>query len=394
MPKVKLTEKLLEHTQCPSDKRTINLIDTETHGLIVELRANGTGTFYLRYNDLRGKRRHYRLGRTTALSVADARKAAQRVNGQIAMGIDPQEEKAEHRATPTVSAFVSGSFLPFLKSYKRDWVSDESLMRNHILPAIGHLHMDEVRRQHLVDLFTGHQVDHKPGSTNRVIVLVRHMFNTAIKWEVPGVSKNPSKDIPKVADEGQRQRFLSVEEAQRLMQAVEASQSKMLKYIVVMLLLTGARRNEVLHAKWADFDLSSRQWVLPKNKSAKPRYIPLSEAAVRLLETVPRLDDCAYAFPNLDTRKPYVQIFYAWDTARKNAGLNDLRIHDLRHSFASFLVNSGRSLYEVQHLLGHARPVTTQRYAHLSHETLMNATSQVGRALESVMDVPALAPAA
>jgi len=388
MPKVKLTERLIERTQCPSDKRTINLIDTETHGLMVELRANGTGTFYLRYTDQRGKRRHYRLGRTNGLSVADARKAAQRVNGQIAMGVDPQEEKAEHRATPTVAEFVSRSFLPFLLSYKRDRVSDESLLRNHILPAIGHLHMDEVRRQHLVDLFTQHQISHKPGSTNRVIVLVRHLFNTAIKWEVPGVTKNPSKDIPKVANEGQRQRFLSVEEAQRLMQAVEASQSKMLKYIVAMLLLTGARRNEVLHAKWADFDLSSRQWVLPKNKSAKPRYIPLSEAAVRLLERVPRFDDCPYAFPNPDTGKPYVQIFTAWDTARKQAGLEDLRLHDLRHAFASFLVNSGRSLYEVQHLLGHARPVTTQRYSHLTQETLMDATSAVGSTLEEAFAKP------
>lgn len=390
MPKVKLTEKLLEHTHCPSHKRTINLIDTDTHGLIVELRANGTGTFYLRYNDLRGKRRHYRLGRTSGLSVADARKAAQRLNGQIAMGLDPQEDKTEHRATPLVSSFVLESFLPYLRSYKRDWKSDWSLLKNHVLPAIGDLHVDEVRRQHLVDMFTRHQIDHKPGSTNRVIVLVRHMFNTAMKWEVPGITKNPSKDIPKIANEGQRQRFLSVEEAQRLIRAVESSQSKMLKYVVVMLLLTGARRNEVLNAQWQDFDLSARQWALPKNKSARPRYIPLSDASIRLLETVPKIEDCPYAFPNPNTGKPYTQIYYAWDTARKKAGLDDLRIHDLRHSFASFLVNSGRSLYEVQHLLGHARPVTTQRYAHLSQETLHEATGSVGASLEKAFAQPVI----
>ncbi|MFM9818054.1 UNVERIFIED_CONTAM: tyrosine-type recombinase/integrase [Spiribacter pallidus] len=390
MPKVKLTEKLLEQTNCAAGKRTTNLIDTEVHGLVAEIRSNGTGTFYLRYTDSRGKRRHYRLGRVGGLTLADARKAAQRVSGQIANGIDPREKKAEHRATPTVSQFVSGSFLPYLLSYKRDRVSDESLLRNHILPAIGNLYMDEVRRQHLVDLFTQHQIDHKPGSTNRVIVLVRHMFNCAISWEVPGVTKNPSKDIPKIADEGQRQRFLSVEEAQRLMRAVEESDSKMLKYIVAMLLLTGARRNEVLHAKWEDFDFSARQWLLPKNKSARTRYIPLSDAAIRLLETVPRVDGCPYAFPNPDTGKPYMQIFNSWDTARKRAGLEDLRIHDLRHSFASFLVNSGRSLYEVQNLLGHARPVTTQRYAHLSQETLHEATGSVGASLEKAFTQPVI----
>ena len=166
MPKAKLTAKLLAQTICPKDKRTINLTDTDTHGLMVEIRANGTGTFYLRYNDLRGKRRHYRIGRTTALSIADARRAAQQLNGQIAMGIDPQETKADHKATPRVETFVHESFMPYLRSYKRDWSTDWSLLKNHVLPKIGGHHMDEVRRQHLVDLFTNHQTDHKPpGST-------------------------------------------------------------------------------------------------------------------------------------------------------------------------------------------------------------------------------------
>lgn len=394
MPKVKLTATALDRAVCPEDKRTVNLMDTEVHGLLVEVRKNSAGTFYLRYSDSKGKRRHHRLGRVGAISIADARRAAQRLNGQIAMGMDLRQEKAEQMAIPTVEVFIKESFLPYLKSYKRDWRTDWSLMKNHILPGIGALHLDEVRRHHLVDLFTSHQIDHKPGSTNRVIVLVRHLFNSALKWEVPGLKKNPSVGIPLVANENQRQRFLSTEEARRLMSAVETSDSPMLKYIVAMLLLTGARRNEVLHARWADIDWDTRQWLIPKAKSARPRYIPLSDAAIRLLARVPGDNKCEYIFANPKTNKPYNQIFYAWDTARKRAGLDDLRIHDLRHSFASFLVNNGRSLYEVQHLLGHARPVTTQRYAHLSQQTLMDATTQVGQALESAMEAPALAPAA
>jgi integrase len=167
------------------------------------------------------------------------------------------------------------------------------------------------------------------------------------------------------------------------MASVEASESPMLKYIVALLLLTGARRNEVLHAQWDDFDVGARQWVIPKNKSARPRYIPLSDAAIRLLGQVPRHPRSNYVFANPKTGKPYTQIFYPWNTARKRAGLDGLRLHDLRHSFASFLVNSGRSLYEVQHLLGHARPVTTQRYSHLTQQTLLDATNQAASSLES-----------
>ncbi|KAF0279165.1 tyrosine-type recombinase/integrase [Spiribacter aquaticus] len=381
MPTAKLTASLLEKTTCPKDKAKIDLIDTEVHGLVAEIRRQGTGTYYLRYTDHRGKRRYHRLGRIGSMSLGDARKAAQKANGRIAMGHDPREEKATQRATPTVSAFIDESFMPYLKSYKRDWYTDWSLIKNHIRPPIGDLHMDEVRRQHLVDLFTRHQVGHKPGSTNRVIVLVRHLFNCAVKWEVPGVTKNPSKGIPLVANENQRQRFLTVEEAQRLMAAVEQSDSPMLKYIVAMLLLTGARRNEVLHARWQDIDFNSRQWLIPKTKSARTRYIPLSDAALRLIEQVPRVEGCEYIFANPKTGKPFVQIWYPWDTARKRAGLDDLRIHDLRHSYASFLVNAGRSLYEVQHLLGHARPVTTQRYAHLAQETLFEASNQAAAAM-------------
>ena len=390
MPKAKLTAKLLGETVCPTDKRTINLIDTETHGLMAEIRANGTGTFYLRYNDPRGKRRHYRIGRTTALSVADARRAAQKLNGKVAMGIDPQEEKAEHRATPRVETFVRQSFLPYLASYQRGQSTDWSLLKNHVLPAIGHLYMDEVRRQHLVDMSTHLQLDHKPSSTNRVMVLVRHLFNRAIDWEVPGVARNPSSGIPMLANENQPQRFLTMDEAKRLMKAVEQSESPMLKYIVTLLLLTGARRGEVLNARWEDFDCRSRQWLIPKSKSGRPRYVPLSDPAIRLLESMPRFEGCAYAFPNPTTLKPYSQIFKAWDTARRRAGMPDLRMHDLRHSFASFLVNSGHSLYEVQHLLGHAQPTTTQRYAHLSDETLHTATSSVGSSMEQALNQRAI----
>jgi site-specific recombinase XerD len=100
---------------------------------------------------------------------------------------------------------------------------------------------------------------------------------------------------------------------------------------------------------------------------------------------VPRLSDCAWVFANPATRKPFVSIFYAWNTARTRAGLADVRIHDLRHSFASLLVNSGRTLYEVQHLLGHTQIKTTQRYAHLSQETLLEAANAATKAVGTVM---------
>ena len=151
----------------------------------------------------------------------------------------------------------------------------------------------------------------------------------------------------------------------------------MLKYIVPMLLLTGARKREVLNARWEDFDIDNRLWRIPFTKTGKPRTVPMSDGVMSILDTVPRIAGSAAVFPNPATGKPYVTIHDAWHTARKRAGLEDVRMHDLRHSFASILINSGRSLYEVQHLLGHTQVKTTERYAHLQQDTLMKAANVV-----------------
>src|SRR5690606_1011763 len=126
-------------------------------------------------------------------------------------------------------------------------------------------------------------------------------------------------------------------EAGRLYAALQQSESTMLKHIVPMLILTGARKREVLDAKWCDFDLTKRLWRIPISKSGKARYVPLSDGVLALLAHVPQIEDCEWVFANPDTRKPFVSIFHSWNTARKRASLPEVRIHDLRHSFASFL---------------------------------------------------------
>ena len=114
------------------------------------------------------------------------------------------------------------------------------------------------------------------------------------------------------------------------------------------------------------------------SKNGKARHVPLSSDVLTILQQLPRWSHCPYVVPNPKTLKPYVSVYYSWNTARVQAGLADVRMHDLRHSTASFLVNSGRSLYEVQKILGHSQIKTTQRYAHLSQETLLEAVDSLG----------------
>jgi len=164
-----------------------------------------------------------------------------------------------------------------------------------------------------------------------------------------------------------------------LLAALDESRNKCLKPMVYMLLLTGARRGELLSAKWAQLDFERKIWTVPISKSGKVRHIPMSDLLVEMLLSMREEAVSEYLFVNESTGKPFTNFFWAWDAARQKANLPELRVHDLRHSFASFLVNGGRSIYEVQKILGHSQIKTTQRYAHLSNDSLVSAANEVGK---------------
>ena len=355
MPKATLNQSLIEKLTCITGNSKTDYFDTKTTGLLLKVLPTGRKTYYLRYKNLRGKQVECKLASADILKLSQVRELALQHLAQIAMGVDPFEEKKGLKDIPTFADFVAQSYVPHIKGYKKSWTTDISLLKNHLLPALGKLHLDEITRRHIVNLFSAHRAAHMPGSTNRIIILCRYIFNCAIKWETAGITRNPTAGIELYPENNKRERYLSADEAKRLFEILNDSQAKTLKYIVSMLLLTGARRNEVLNSKWEDFDIEHRLWKIEFNKTGRTRYVPLSDGAIQVLQALPVIKGCEYPFANPDTKKPFVGIFYAWDTARKKAGMPDLRIHDLRHSFASFLINGGRSLYEVQKILGHTQ---------------------------------------
>jgi len=381
MAQILLTQQFVKSAICPAGQRKIDFFDTMCKSLVIEVRLTGGKTYYLRYSDTRGKIRQLKLGDERDLSLSKARLMADKRRSQIAMGEDPSDEKATAKQMPTFAKFIEDQYMPFVKSYKRSWATDVSLLKNHLLPRFGKRYMDDIVRQDIVKMHHDRrEAGAAPGSANRLLIMMRYIFNLAVRWEVPGIKANPTKGVPLMEENNKLERYLSVEEAHRLYESVCASDNTMLKYIVPMLILTGARKREVLDAKWSDFDLVRRAWRIPVTKSGQARHVPLSDGAINILDTIPR-SDCEWAFPNPKTKLPYVSIFCSWNTARKQAGLADVRVHDLRHSFASLLINSGRTLYEVQHILGHTQVKTTQRYAHLSKDTLLDASNAATRAV-------------
>lgn len=379
MSKQLLTPQIVKDCSCPEHLQKILIFDQGCKNLVLEVTRTNKKTFYFRYQDMRGVTRQPKLSDARDISLVNARSLCDKYRGMLAMGQDPFSAKAELKQVPTLAAFVTDSYLPYIKGYKRSWETDVSLLKNHIIPTFGAQYMDEITKRDIINFIGKHRTTHAAGSTNRIVIMMRYIFNLAMRWETVGVTKNPTKDIPLLDENNKRERYLSEVETQTLFQAVQASENKMLQYIVPMLIVTGSRKREVLDAKWSEFDFENRIWRISKTKLGKARHVPMSDGVISILQSVPRIEDCEYVFANPDTKQPYVSIFCSWNTARTKAGLKDVRMHDLRHSFASFLVNSGRSIYEVQKLLGHTQIKTTQRYAHLSQDTLLEATNMVSK---------------
>ena len=386
MAQVTLSTSFVKVATCPPGKKKVEYFDSAIQNLSLEVRASGGKTYYRRYRDSRGRLRQIKLGSESDLSITDARRLAAMVGQKIALGEDPLEQKKESRLVPTFAQFVEGHYMPHIRAYKRSWATDVSLLTNHLLPRFGSCYLDEIEREDIQKMHHERRSSGAaPGSANRLLIMMRFIFNLALKWGTAGVKSNPCKGIPLLEENNKKERYLSVTEAQSLYDAVCQSENTMLQFIVPMLILTGARKREVLDAKWSDFDVERSCWRIALSKSGKARYVPLSAGALSVLAVLPRVPDCDWAFANPKTRKPYVSFYCAWDTARSKARLSDVRIHDLRHSFASLLVNSGRTLYEVQRILGHTQVKTTQRYAHLSHDTLLEAANSASNAVGAVM---------
>ncbi|MGM0984678.1 MAG: tyrosine-type recombinase/integrase [Pseudomonadota bacterium] len=377
VPTKLLKQQFINHSaSCPPGARRVDYYDTRVQGLSLKVLPSGRQTYYVRFRDRRNKIVERKLGNGTIIKLSKAREMAQDVLARVAMGEDPFETRRILQEVPTLAELIEKTYLPHIQGYKRSWSNDMSMLHNHILPVLGKLHLDEIKRQHLVEIFSRHRQSHRPASTNRLIVLMRYIFNCALRWEVEGITRNPTAGIELYLENNKRERYLKEDEALRLFEALEASPNQLLPFIVAMLLLTGARRREVLNARWSDLDLDHRLWRIEFNKTGKTRHVPLSDGMMGLLNKLPRHETSDYLFTNPRTGKPFVKVFTSWDTARRRAGMPDLRIHDLRHSFASYVINAGHSLYEVQKLLGHTQVTTTQRYAHLSNDTLLTAAEK------------------
>jgi len=375
MPRLELTKAAVERIKSTHHLRRTVYLDDDIPGLMLEYRPTGMGTWYFRTKDKHGKMKMLHLGLLAEMDVLEAKVRAYELQKFVKQGAVLGDVDSQTGKRLTFGKFIEKHYLPHAKARKRSWKTEVGILRRHILPVFSDSKLEAITRFALTRWLE--ELQEKglaPATCNRTLFLVKYLFNCARRWGF--IAESPARDVQTLPEKEFRERYLSEEEARRLLDALAADKDQQAANVVRLLLFTGARKSEILAARWENVDVARRILTVPLSKSGKARHIPLSDAALQILEGIPRKSE--WLFPSRKNASHIKTIYEASDIVRKRAVLKDVRLHDLRHSFASFLVNSGCSLYEVQKILGHQNPKITTRYAHLAQDSLLRAANIVG----------------
>jgi integrase len=357
-----------------------------TPGFGLRVTASGARAFIFNYRTQKTRiDRRLTIGSPPAWSTAAAREEAARKKQLVDAGQDPLGELQTLRSSPTVSDLCDRFIAEHLPK-KRPSTQEAyaSMIAKSIKPAMGSRKVIDIGYGDGDSLHRSVTQSSGPFAANRVLSVLSKMFDLAIRWQMR--TDNPCRGVER-NQEPPRVKYLTADELARLTAVLAEYKDPQAANIIWLLLLTGARKSEVLSAQWSHIDLKHALWIKPGHtvKQRTEHRVTLSSAAVKILtsirETLP--DEQAWVFPKRGawSREHRGSAEGPWNNIRKAAQLPNVRIHDLRHTFASLAVSDGASLPTVGALLGHTAPHTTARYAHLLDDPLRRVAERVGAML-------------
>ncbi|HQS94675.1 MAG TPA: tyrosine-type recombinase/integrase [Alphaproteobacteria bacterium] len=372
----KLTKRLIESIG-PQEKDLL-LWDTEIPGFLCKITPFGKRIYFLYYRTHDRRQRKPKIGDHGVITCEEARNIAQRWLLEVNQGKDPSAEKRELRINPTLRE-LSDKYMqehaPHKKASSRK--EDKRLWTQHILPSLGNLKVSSLTRTDIAKLH--HSFQHLPTTANRILSLLSKALNLAELWGYRPNHSNPCLHIKKYS-ENKRERFLNQDEIARLMQALEKEkgicQNPWTIHAIRLLLLTGCRLNEILTLTWNEVDFDNQCLRLQDSKTGK-KLVYLSSPALEVFRMIPRITDNPHVICGDKEGSHLINLQKPWQRVRARAGLEDVRLHDLRHTFASIAASNGLSLPIIGALLGHKQAQTTARYAHLIGQTLLEATEKI-----------------
>ena len=352
--------------------------DSELRGFGVRILPSGAHSYFVRYRR-GGQRRRISLGSHGALTPEQARAQAIQLLARVGAGEDPAASRQSGNHIVTVAdlakRFDEEHIAVRLKPASA--LSYRDNLRRHVLPTIGNLRATDVARADVAKLH--HDLRHSRYQANRSLALMSKMFNLAEVWGLRPDGSNPCRHVKKYKEE-KRERYLSADELARLGETLreceEGGESQSTVNLIRLLLLTGCRLNEILTLKWEHVDLENGALHLPDSKTGE-KTVHFGPATVECLAGIERVEDNPWVITGKLPSSHLVNPGKPWRRIRARAELDDVRIHDLRHTFASMAVSSGEGLPMIGKLLGHTQVQTTARYAHLFNEPIKQAAADV-----------------
>jgi len=403
--RTKITKTVVD-TLKPGEKERI-VWDSQLTGFGVRVLPSGRKTYVIQYRNQNRRERKMSLGKHGVVTTEEARRKARQLLASISIGDDPAAERKSQAKAETVNDLWDVYYQEHALKRKKPSSAegDEWLFENHIQKALGKRKVVEVTKQDVLKLHSS--LSSKPYLANRVLSLLSKMFSLAEEWGYRPERSNPCYMVRKYKEES-RKRYLTPAELERLGnvlnileqgkdlndkgEIVEREKPKKPFYLpgidaIRFLLFTGLRKSEALNLKWEDVELQKKEIRLRDSKTGG-RTVVISTAAVSLLERIqarPVININPYVFPGIKPGKPLVGIQKIWERILKRAEIEDVRIHDLRHTYAAYGAGGGLGLPIVGALLGHTQASTTQRYAHVADDPQRQGTELIGSAISEAM---------
>lgn len=411
MPRGRITKRAVDTLKCPDGKDRDFLWDDALSGFGVAVFASGKKAYVVQYRQ-HGRSRRVSIGEHGRLTPDEARGQAKKLLGLAETGADPVEERRAARAVRTFAEVAEDFRRLHVSAKRKSNTSDsyERVLRLYIMPAIGSKRIVDVRRSDVAKLHG--TLGETPYQANKALALVSAIWNWAARRDEVALSDNPANGIERYPEQG-RERFLTTEELTRLGAALAEGETIGLPYdvdeskpnskhapkpenrrvkldpfavaAIRLLILTGARLREILDAKWSEVDLERGVIFLADSKTGK-KPIYLSAAAQAVLADLPRIEGNPHIIAGAKDGAPRADLKKPWAAVRRAAGLDGVRLHDLRHSFASFGAGASLGLPIIGKLLGHSQAATTHRYAHLDADPLRRAVDTIGATIAAAMN--------
>lgn len=377
----RLTKTLVDHLS--ADDKEVSIRDTLLPGFLVRLRpGSAVKRFYVQYRTPEGIHRKRPIGVYGVLTVEEARQMARQHLAAVARGADPAGKPKHVRRT--VAALATQYLEEYASVHKQPSSvrSDRYNLRLHILPALGTLDVTQVERAQVVELHAA--MRHTPGAANRCLSLLSKMFALSEQWQWREAGRNPVMGIQRYREKT-LERFLTPEEVKHLLTVLDEIETLRREHPSVvgairLLLFTGARVGELLSLQWGMIDWE-RGWARVPTSKTGAKTLYMAPEALEVLESLPRVEGNRFCLPGIKSGRSWHSLRWAWGRIRKEAGIPDVRLHDLRHTFASAAARVGYGLPMIGALLGHKQAATTQRYVHLVESPVQEAAKRTARAL-------------